>query len=69
MVSVEVRKVSFTRVPLRLGEDVFETGRISNKKARNSGEGDAGFLVFDGCVWDRMVSGLWDQRHARSKKC
>ena len=31
----EVRKVSFTRVPLRLGEDVFETGRISNKKARN----------------------------------
>jgi exopolyphosphatase/guanosine-5'-triphosphate,3'-diphosphate pyrophosphatase len=31
----DVRKVSFTRVPLRLGEDVFETGRISNKKARN----------------------------------
>ena len=30
-----VSKVSFTRVPLRLGEDVFETGKISNEKARN----------------------------------
>ena len=26
----DVRKVSFTRVPLRLGEDVFETGKIYN---------------------------------------
>lgn len=31
----DVRKISFTRVPLRLGEDVFETGKISNEKARN----------------------------------
>lgn len=31
----DVRKVSFTRMPLRLGEDVFETGEISNKKARD----------------------------------
>ena len=31
----DVRKVSFTRVPLRLGEDVFETGKISDEKARN----------------------------------
>lgn len=31
----DIRKVSFTRVPLRLGEDVFETGKISNEKARN----------------------------------
>jgi exopolyphosphatase/guanosine-5'-triphosphate,3'-diphosphate pyrophosphatase len=30
-----ISKVSFTRVPLRLGEDVFETGDISDKKARN----------------------------------
>ncbi|MBT6175497.1 MAG: hypothetical protein HOH96_08060 [Flavobacteriales bacterium] len=32
---LSVSKVSFTRVPLRLGEDVFETGNISDKKARN----------------------------------
>ena len=32
---LRIRKVSFTRVPLRLGEDVFETGNISDKKARN----------------------------------
>ncbi|HIB77615.1 MAG TPA: exopolyphosphatase [Flavobacteriales bacterium] len=31
----DVRKVSFTRVPLRLGEDVFETGDISEGKAKN----------------------------------
>lgn len=30
-----IRKVSFTRVPLRLGDDVFETGLISDKKAKN----------------------------------
>lgn len=28
-----IEKVSFTRVPLRLGTDVFKTGRISKKKA------------------------------------
>jgi len=32
---LRISKVSFTRVPLRLGEDVFETGNISEKKARN----------------------------------
>lgn len=32
---LRIRKVSFTRVPLRLGEDVFETGHISDKKTRN----------------------------------
>ncbi|HIG58219.1 MAG TPA: phosphatase [Flavobacteriales bacterium] len=32
---LRISKVSFTRVPLRLGEDVFETGNISDKKARN----------------------------------
>ncbi|MGY8918595.1 MAG: Ppx/GppA phosphatase family protein [Flavobacteriales bacterium] len=32
---LDIRKVSFTRVSLRLGEDVFETGEISEKKARN----------------------------------
>ncbi len=32
---MSIRKVSFTRVSLRLGEDVFETGEISDKKARN----------------------------------
>ena len=32
---LRIRKVSFTRVPLRLGEDVFEMGNISDKKARN----------------------------------
>ena len=32
---LDVRKVSFTRMPLRLSEDVFETGEISNKKARD----------------------------------
>ena len=30
-----IRKVSFTRVPLRLGDDVFETGLISGGKAKN----------------------------------
>ncbi|MGB0424484.1 MAG: Ppx/GppA phosphatase family protein [Flavobacteriales bacterium] len=29
------QKVSFTRVPIRLGEDVFEKGRISVKKAKS----------------------------------
>ena len=28
-----VKKLSYTRVPLRLGEEVFENGRISKKKA------------------------------------
>ena len=32
---LRIRKVNFTRVPLRLGEDIFETGNISDKKARN----------------------------------
>lgn len=30
-----VNKVSYTRVPLRLGEDVFGSGRISKKKAEH----------------------------------
>lgn len=30
-----VKKVSYTRVPLRLGEDVFENGRISKKKSEH----------------------------------
>lgn len=28
-----VKKISYTRIPLRLGEEVFEDGKISNKKA------------------------------------
>ena len=28
-----VKKISYTRVPLRLGEEVFEDGKISKKKA------------------------------------
>jgi len=30
-----VKKISYTRIPLRLGEDVFEDGKISKKKAQN----------------------------------
>lgn len=30
-----VKKISYTRVPLRLGEEVFENGKISKKKAEN----------------------------------
>ena len=30
-----VKKVSYTRIPLRLGEDVFEEGTISKKKAND----------------------------------
>lgn len=30
-----LRRVSFTRIPLRLGDDVFETGMISDKKVKN----------------------------------
>ncbi|NBX78780.1 MAG: Ppx/GppA family phosphatase, partial [Flavobacteriales bacterium] len=30
-----VKKVSYTRIPLRLGEDVFEDGKISKKKAQD----------------------------------
>ncbi|MBU2018253.1 MAG: exopolyphosphatase [Bacteroidetes bacterium] len=30
-----IKKVSYTRIPLRLGEDVFENGKISKKKAEN----------------------------------
>jgi exopolyphosphatase / guanosine-5'-triphosphate,3'-diphosphate pyrophosphatase len=29
-----IEKVSFTRVPIRLGEDVFETGKISKEKSK-----------------------------------
>ncbi len=29
-----VKKISYTRIPLRLGMDVFENGRISERKAR-----------------------------------
>ena len=27
-----VKKISYTRIPLRLGEEVFENGKISKKK-------------------------------------
>lgn len=30
-----IKKLSYTRIPLRLGEDVFENGKISKKKAEN----------------------------------
>lgn len=30
-----VKKISYTRIPLRLGEDVFEKGKISTKKLDN----------------------------------
>lgn len=30
-----VKKISYTRIPLRLGEEVFENGKISKKKAEN----------------------------------
>ena len=30
-----VKKISYTRVPLRLGEEVFEDGKISDKKAHD----------------------------------
>ncbi|MBI1836595.1 MAG: ethanolamine ammonia-lyase reactivating factor EutA [Flavobacteriia bacterium] len=30
-----VKKISYTRIPLRLGEEVFEDGKISHKKAKN----------------------------------
>lgn len=30
-----VKKISYTRVPLRLGEEVFEDGKISKKKTEN----------------------------------
>lgn len=30
-----VKKISYTRLPLRLGEEVFESGKISEKKARD----------------------------------
>lgn len=30
-----VKKISYTRIPLRLGEDVFEDGKISERKAQN----------------------------------
>ena len=29
------KKISLVRVPLRLGEDVFSKGKISNKKLKN----------------------------------
>jgi exopolyphosphatase/guanosine-5'-triphosphate,3'-diphosphate pyrophosphatase len=32
--SVHIRKISLTRVPLRLGEDVFENKKISKERAR-----------------------------------
>jgi exopolyphosphatase/guanosine-5'-triphosphate,3'-diphosphate pyrophosphatase len=31
-----VKKISYTRIPLRLGEDVFELGRISKAKYKNT---------------------------------
>jgi exopolyphosphatase/guanosine-5'-triphosphate,3'-diphosphate pyrophosphatase len=31
-----VKKISYTRIPLRLGDDVFEIGKISKEKARNT---------------------------------
>jgi exopolyphosphatase/guanosine-5'-triphosphate,3'-diphosphate pyrophosphatase len=30
-----IKKISYTRIPLRLGEDVFDNGKISKKKAEN----------------------------------
>ena len=32
---VFVKKISYTRLPLRLGEEVFENGKISPKKAED----------------------------------
>ena len=31
-----VKKISYTRIPLRLGEDVFEIGRISKEKSKHT---------------------------------
>ena len=31
-----VKKISYTRVPLRLGDDVFEMGKISKEKYKNT---------------------------------
>lgn len=33
--STFIQKVSYSRIPLRLGEEVFENGRISKKKAKD----------------------------------
>ena len=31
-----VKKISYTRIPLRLGEDVFEIGKISKEKSKHT---------------------------------
>ncbi len=31
-----VKKISYTRIPLRLGDDVFEIGKISKEKSKNT---------------------------------
>ena len=31
-----VKKISYTRIPLRLGEEVFENGRLTNKHSNSA---------------------------------
>jgi exopolyphosphatase/guanosine-5'-triphosphate,3'-diphosphate pyrophosphatase len=52
-----IKKVSYTRIPLRLGEDVFDTGRISKNKAANFIKTIQAF---------RLISEIFDVRELRA---
>ena len=55
-------KVAYTRVPIRLGEDVFETGRIGPAKQKALTEAmQASVAVFHG---GRGLPRMCNERHA-----
>ena len=62
------QKISFIRVPIRLGEDVFETGIISEAKEESLLKTLKGFRYLLGSARHRVVSCVRDQFHPRGRK-
>jgi len=52
-----VKKISYTRIPLRLGEEVFEDGKISDKKAKDFVKAIKAF---------RLISEIFEVRELRA---
>lgn len=52
-----IQKVSYSRIPLRLGEDVFEDGQISEQKIKNFVKGMQAF---------RLIAEIFDVKQLRA---
>lgn len=52
-----VKKISYTRIPLRLGDDVFETGKISKIKLQNT---------IDSLMAFKLIAGIFEVEQLRA---